>query len=86
MIISPHWFFSIVKKNKISVPNDLYVSGFDDNQEFNNSIALTSVHVNNDRIGVHLANRLVHRLTHPDDDYEYTYIRSRTVYRESTND
>ena len=74
------------QKNKISVPNDLYVSGFDDNQEFNNSIALTSVHVNNDRIGVHLANRLVHRLTHPDDDYEYTYIRSRTVYRESTND
>lgn len=74
------------QKNKISVPNDLYVSGFDDNQEFNNSIALTSVHVNNDRIGVHLANRLVHRLTHPDDDYEYTYIRSRTVYHESTND
>ena len=74
------------QKNNISVPDDLYVSGFDDNQEFNNNIALTSVHVNNDRIGVHLANRLIHRLTHPDDDYEYTYIRSRTVYRESTND
>ena len=74
------------QQNNISVPDDLYVSGFDDNQEFNNNIALTSVHVNNDRIGVHLANRLIHRLTHPDDDYEYTYIRSRTVYRESTND
>lgn len=74
------------QKNGISVPGDVYVSGFDDNQEFNNSIPLTSVHVNNDRIGALLANRLVHHLTHPGDDYEYTYIRSRTVYRESTNE
>ena len=74
------------QENNINVPKDLYVSGFDDNYEFNNSIRLTSVHVNNDRIGVHLANRLLHRLVHPDDDYEYTYIRSKTIYRESTND
>lgn len=70
----------------INVPNDLYVSGFDDNYECNSRIRLTSVHVNNNRIGVHLANRLMYRLAHPEDDYEYIYIRSRTVYRESTDD
>ncbi len=74
------------QEHNINVPKDLYVSGFDDNHEFNNRISLTSVRVNNDRIGVHLANRLIHRLTHPEDDYEYTYIRSRTIYRESTDD
>ena len=79
------------KENKmhdenIRVPDDLYVSGFDDNHEFNNIITLTSVHVNTEHIGTHLANRIVYRLMHPEDDYEYTYIRSRTIYRESTND
>ena len=74
------------QEHNIRVPEDLYVSGFDDNHEFNNRITLTSVHVNTEHIGTHLANRIVYRLMHPEDDYEYTYIRSRTIYRESTND
>lgn len=77
---------SYCQEHNIRVPDDLYVSGFDDNHEFNNRITLTSVHVNTEHIGTHLANRIVYRLMHPEDDYEYTYIRSRTIYRESTND
>lgn len=74
------------QEHNIRVPEDLYISGFDDNHEFNNRIALTSVHVNTEHIGTHLANRIVYRLMHPEDDYKYTYIRCRTIYRESTND
>ena len=78
--------YAYCQEHNIRVPDDLYVSGFDDNHEFNNRITLTSVHVNTEHIGTHLANRIVYRLMHPEDDYEYTYIRSRTIYRESTND
>ena len=70
---------SYCQEHNIRVPDDLYVSGFDDNHEFNNRITLTSVHVNTEHIGTHLANRIVYRLMHPEDDYEYTYIRSRTI-------
>lgn len=86
MTTLPLLFFHIGQEHNIRVPDDLYVSGFDDNHEFNNRITLTSVHVNTEHIGTHLANRIVYRLMHPEDDYEYTYIRSRTIYRESTND
>ena len=73
------------KKHNFQVPRDVFVSGFDDNHEFNTGISLTSVHVNNDRIGVCLANRLIYKIVHPDDDHEYRYIRSRTVFRDSTD-
>ena len=83
MTTLPLLFFAYCQEHNIRVPDDLYVSGFDDNHEFNNRITLTSVHVNTEHIGTHLANRIVYRLMHPEDDYEYTYIRSRTIYRES---
>ena len=38
------------QEHNIRVPDDLYVSGFDDNHEFNNRITLTSVHVNTEHI------------------------------------
>ena len=53
---------SYCQEHNIRVPDDLYVSGFDDNHEFNNRITLTSVHVNTEHIGTHLANRIVYRL------------------------
>lgn len=73
-------------RRNLSVPEDLLVSGYDDNPEFNPHVPLTTVHVQNDRLGIRLASRMIHRLNHPDDDYEFTYIRNKPLFRTSTGD
>jgi len=70
----------------IRVPEDIMISGYDDNYEFNSIVPLTTVHVSNARLGVRLANRLISRLQYPEDDFEFTYIRNKPVFRKSTND
>ena len=74
------------QQHQLRVPEDVLVSGYDDNHEFDNRVPLTTVHVNNDRLGIRLATRLIHRIQNPQDDYEYTYIRNKAIFRSSTGD
>jgi LacI family transcriptional regulator len=74
-----------LKKSNIRVPEDIMLTGFDDNPESGNDVAFTTVHVQNDLIGIRLAKQLIYHLDNPDADYEITYIRSRVLFRESTD-
>jgi LacI family transcriptional regulator len=66
------------------VPEDVAVSGYDDNNEFNYTKVLTTVQVNNSQIGKRLAKQLLYRIDNVDDPYEVTYIRTKVIYRNST--
>ncbi len=74
------------REHGIRIPEDIMISGYDDNYEFNTLVPLTTVHVSNARLGARLANRLINRLQYPEDDYEFTYIRNKPVFRKSTGD
>jgi len=64
------------------VPEDIMISGFDDDFEFNYAKNLTTVQTAN--MGVRLANQILYHLENPDADYELTYIRSKVIFRAST--
>ncbi len=67
-----------------SVPEDVAVTGYDDNNEFNYTKNLTTVQVNNSLIGKRLAKQLLYRVDNSDDPYEVTYVRTKVIYRSST--
>lgn len=67
------------------IPRDIMISGFDDNFEFSHTNEITTVHVQNSNMGVRLAEQILYRTQHPDADYEITYIRSKVVFRGSTD-
>ena len=90
IVCASDFLASLVIKHLLSmglrVPQDLYVTGYDDNPEFNNYIPITTVHVKNMEIGIRLANQLLFRLEHPNSDHEIVFIRSKTIFRASTDD
>lgn len=67
------------------VPENVAVSGYDDNNEFNYTKNLTTVQVNNSQIGKRLAKQLLYRIDNLEDPYEVTYIRTKVIYRNSTS-
>ncbi len=66
------------------VPEDVAVSGYDDNNEFIYTKNLTTVQVNNSQIAKRLAKQLLYRIDNMEDPYEITYIRTKVIYRNST--
>lgn len=70
---------------KYKVPQDVAISGFDGNTDFPHSAELTTVQVHNDCLGLRLAYQIIYRMQHPDACYEYSYLCSDVVYRNSTN-
>jgi LacI family transcriptional regulator len=76
---------SLMKLN-IRVPQDILVTGFDDNIE--NPIAedLTTVHVYNQDIGLRLALQILYRIHYPDMPYEMSYVETKVIYRNTSGD
>lgn len=70
---------------KYKIPEDVAVSGFDGNTDFPYSSELTTVQVHNRCLGLRLAYQIVYRIQHPDACYEYSYLCSDVVFRNSTN-
>ena len=66
------------------VPEDVAVSGYDDNNEFHYTKNLTTVQVNNSLIGKRLAKQLLYRIENMEDSYEVTYVRPKVIFRNST--
>ncbi len=66
------------------IPEDIAVSGYDDNNEFDYTKNLTTVQVNNSQIGKRLAKQLLYRIDNPEAPYEVTYVRTKVIYRKST--
>lgn len=66
------------------VPEDVAISGYDDNNEFTYTKDLTTVQVNNKLLGKRLAKQLLYRMENPGFPYEVIYIRPKVVFRAST--
>lgn len=66
------------------VPEDVAISGYDDNNEFTYTKDLTTVQVDNKLLGKRLAKQLLYRMENPNFPYEVTYIRPKVVFRAST--
>mgnify|MGYP000773360162 FL=1 len=70
-----------------SVPDDIWVCGFDDSQEASYfSPHLTSIHIHEQIMGYTAANLLMTRIEEPSLNYRTVYTETNLVLRESTGD
>jgi LacI family transcriptional regulator len=73
------------RKLNISVPDDVYLCGFDDSPESKViTPPLTSIHIHSQIMGFSAAHLLLSRIQEPDLDYRTIYANTDLVYREST--
>ncbi len=77
--------YQLLTQQGYRIPEDIAITGFDGNSEFQGSAELTTVQVHNKDIGIRLARQILYRIEHPDACYEITYLRSDVTYRNSTN-
>lgn len=76
-----------LKNQKIRIPEDIYISGFDNVQEsLTKENTLTTVNVNVDYIGKKLVKLILERINEPNKPYEYTRIYTEPIFRKSTGD
>ena len=70
-----------------SVPDDIWVCGFDDSQEASYfSPHLTSIHIHGQIMGYTAANLLMTRIEEPSLNYRTVYTETNLILRESTGD
>ena len=70
-----------------SVPDDIWVCGFDDSQEASYFVPhLTSIHIHEQIMGYTAANLLMTRIEEPSLNYRTVYTETNLVLRESTGD
>ena len=70
-----------------SVPDDIWVCGFDDSQEASYfAPRLTSIHIHGQIMGYTAANLLMTRIEEPSLNYRTVYTETNLVLRESTGD
>lgn len=68
----------------LTIPNDIAVSGYDDNAEFTvDKTFLTTIKVKNEFIGKSLVRQLMYRIENIESDYETIYINPKIVLRKS---
>ena len=70
-----------------SVPDDIWVCGFDDSQEASYFVPhLTSIHIHGQIMGYTAANLLMTRIEEPSLNYRTVYTETNLILRESTAD
>lgn len=75
----------VLKKMGISVPNGIYLCGFDDSPESRIITPnLTTIHINGKEMGRAAIDLLFSRIKNPSAPFRTVYIESNIVYREST--
>jgi len=75
----------LLERRGYRIPMDVFVSGYDDNNEFTYTKNLTTVHVDNSMLAKRLARQLLYRIENKEDPYEVILIRSNVIYRDSTS-
>lgn len=77
----------VFRKLNISVPNDIYLCGFDDSPESKIiTPPLTTIHIHCEILGFSAVQMLLSRIKDPTLNYRTVYTETNLVYRESTND
>lgn len=76
----------LLKKKGYRIPEDIAVSGFDDNKEkITGDSYLTTVSINTDILGQRLVRQILMRMEMPRLPYEIIYIEPKTIFRQSTD-
>lgn len=74
-----------LKKRGLSVPNDVVITGFDNVESMTQAEpVLTTVKVNNQKIGKRLLQQLLWRIENPDFPRETLYIETKPIFRSSS--
>ena len=76
----------LLEKRGLRVPEDVAVSGFDNNIEDLLAENLTTVQGFKEELGSRLALQILYRIKYPHTPHEVTYLESKVLYRASTGD
>lgn len=77
----------VLRKLGYSVPQDIYLCGFDDSPESRiMTPSLTTIHIHSQIMGFSAAHLLISRIKEPSLNYRSIYAESTLIYRESTGD
>lgn len=78
---------NILKKLNISVPEDIYLCGFDDSPESRvMTPSLTTVHIHSQIMGFSAVHLLMSRINEPSLQFRTVHTETSLIYRESTGD
>jgi LacI family transcriptional regulator len=80
-----HIVIQYCEKHNYRIPQDIAISGYDNNQEYADAENLTTVQVQNDTIGKRLVVQMMYRMENPEAAYEIVNIHSKVEYRKSTD-
>lgn len=76
-----------LKKSGYSVPDDVWLCGFDDSPESRIvTPSLTTIHIHSQIMGVSAVNLLMSRISEPSLNYRTMHTETTLIYRESTGD
>lgn len=77
----------VFRKLGISVPDDVYLCGFDDSPESRVvTPPLTTIHIHSQAMGFSAVYLLISRIKNPNLNYRTIYTETSLIYRESTED
>ncbi len=77
----------ILKRLDYSVPEDIYLCGFDDSPESKVvTPSLTTIHIHSQDMGLSAVQLLISRINEPSLNYRTLYIETNLIFRESTED
>ncbi|MDY2628760.1 MAG: LacI family DNA-binding transcriptional regulator [Lachnospiraceae bacterium] len=77
----------VLHKLGYSVPQDIYLCGFDDSPESRiMTPSLTTIHIHSQIMGFSAAHLLISRIKEPSLNYRNVYAETTLIYRESTED
>ena len=77
----------VLKRLDYSVPEDIYLCGFDDSPESKVvTPSLTTIHIHSQDMGLSAVQLLISRINEPSLNYRTLYIETNLIFRESTED
>ncbi|WP_312372188.1 LacI family DNA-binding transcriptional regulator [Lachnoclostridium sp.] len=81
-----HFLLKYLKEHSYRVPEDIAVSGYDNNTEYPGIAGnLTTVQVQTKELGKRLATQLLYRMDVTDSPYEVTYLHPKIIWGKSTD-
>lgn len=80
-----HLLIQYCYKHNYKIPQEIAISGYDNNKEYTDTEELTTVQVQNDTIGKRLAAQMIYRMENPEASYEIITIHSKVEFRKSTD-